>query len=107
MKSMIQQHSENMEQQESLANLSEKLIQEGREGQVTKKETIKLYFSPIKLLHLRLPNSERLSLSMLLLGRQNKNEAGGANTHQPGSTITLLLGCDMKLRTRLLIGQQN
>lgn len=36
---MIQQYSENMEQWESLANLSEKLIQEGKKGQVTKKET--------------------------------------------------------------------
>lgn len=49
MKSMIQQYSENMEQWESLANVSEKLIQEGKKGQVTKKETIKLYFSPIKI----------------------------------------------------------
>lgn len=58
MKSMIQLYSENMEQWESLANVSEKLIWEGKKGQVTKKETIKLYFSPIKLFHLRLPNSE-------------------------------------------------
>lgn len=49
---MIQQYSENMEQWESLANLSEKLIQEGKKGQVKKKETIKLYFGPIKLFNL-------------------------------------------------------
>lgn len=49
---MIQQYSENMEQWESLANLSGKLIQEGKKGHITKKETIKLYFGPIKLFNL-------------------------------------------------------
>lgn len=58
---MIQQYCENMEQWESLANLSEKLIQKGKKGQVTKKETIKLYFSLIKLSNLSA--SLRMSIS--------------------------------------------
>lgn len=106
MKSMIQQYGENMEQWESLANLSEKLIWEGKKGQVTKKETIKLYFRPIKLFNMRLSHSKWASLTVLLLGRQNKNRAGGTNTHQPENTITIfLLAYDMKPRTSMLTGQ--
>lgn len=48
------------------------------------------------LFNLRLCNSEWPSLTVLLLGRWNKNGVGDVNTHHPGDTITIfLLRCYM------------